>query len=298
VADRLAVVGEPPAAIDAAAPDLAGREGGVASAERDRHELERLRSENARLEAIRRELLETLEVRMRRVDQLLGERNQLERQLARSELALQDVNRTLGALGSPAEAAPAAPGPPTLRGLLRAGLIRLWPRPAGSRTAVQAQAQIEHPLGRDQSGHLVPFADEGMARRVIAVLAFGLEPQQRMTVLDMALRVGTERGIVPLILTDDDDFAPLRSRGMAFEYFPPRSVREVLAPTLEWELYLQRRLALIRRKWRPTRIVAFGRPAADVIRLWSESPFEDRSIAALLTTASAARSLEPDQIGT
>ena len=181
--------------------------------------------------------------------------------------------------GPPAARIP--PLRPTLRGLLLAGLTWLWPRRAKSAAAPRAQAQNERPLTQDRSEPLVPFAETVKARRVIAVVTFGLELEQRTSVLDIALRFGVERGVVPLVLTDDDDFAPLRSRGMAFEYFPPRSVREARAPALEWGLYLQRRLALIRRKWRPTRVIAFGEPAADVVELWSNSPFEDPSLGRL-----------------
>ncbi len=260
-------------------------EGGSAGALRERCELARLRAETARLDEARRELLETLGVRTRRADQLAGERDQLERQLIRAEGAVQELNRQLGALAPRAETLPAARTPqrwPTLRDRLRAILTRLWPKRAGSNGAAARPAvRGDRPPAQDPFRPLVPFAEGGQARRVILVVAVGLEPEPRASILDLALRLGAERGLVPLVLTDDDDFAPLRRRGMAFEYFPAGPVREALAPGLEWELYLQRRLALIRRKWRPMRVVAFGGPAADLIRLWSDSPFEDPPFAAL-----------------
>ena len=214
----------------------------------------------------------------------------------RAEAALQELNRKLGALAPRVEPLPAARNPPrrpTLRGLVLGSLSRLWPRRARSNAAPRPQLRGERPLTQDPSGPLMPFAEDGVARRVIVVVAFGLEPGQRTSTLDLALRFGAERGVVPLVLTDDDDFAPLRSRGMAFEYFPPRSVREAHAPTLEWELYLQRRLALIRRKWRPLRIIAFGGPAADVVRLWTDSPFEDPSLGRLPAAERAADPQRP-----
>ena len=39
-----------------------------------------------------------------------------------------------------------------------------------------------------------------------------------------------------------------------------------------------RRLALLRRKWQPVRIVAFGPAAARLLLQWKDSPFEDDSI--------------------
>ena len=269
----------------ATAPASGGGEGDIASAPRERYEIENLRAEAARLDEARRELLGTLEQRTRRADQLVGERDQLERQLIRAEGALQELNRQLGALAPRAEVLPAARTPrhwPALRDRLRTRLTRLWPGWADSNGAAARPAlRGERPPAQDPSGPLVPFAEAGQGRRVIVVVAVGLEPEQRASVLDLALRLSAEHGVVPLVLTDDDDFAPLRRRGMLFEYFPPGSVREALAPALEWELYLQRRLALIRRKWRPMRVVAFGGPAADLVRLWSDSPFEETPFAAL-----------------
>jgi hypothetical protein len=276
----LITIGEPPGGQET--PERGNREGSVATAFRDRYDLEGLRTENAGLDEAARELVKTLELRERRVNQLLGERNQLERQLVRAEAALQELNRKLGAAARP-EAVPAAPTSrlqPTLRDRLLGSLSRLRTRQLKIIASPRAQAQEEDPIRRDRWGPLISFAGQREAR-VIALVAFGLKAEQRTHVLDIALRFGVERGVVPLVLTDDDDFAPLRSRGMVFEYFPPRSVREARAPALEWELYLQRRLALIRRKWRPTRIIAFGGQAAEAVRLWSESPFEDASLGRL-----------------
>ena len=255
---------------------------------------EHLRAETAKLDETRRALLETLELRTRRVDQLAGERDQLERQLIRAERTLQELNRQLGALAPRPEAPPAARTPRgwlTLRDRLLAGLARLWPRRRDSDAAAPWPAvRSERPPIQDPSGPLIPFAEAGEARRVIVVVAVGLEPEPRASVLDLALRLSAERGVVPLVLTDDDDFAPLRRRRMLFEYFPPGPVREALAPALEWELYLQRRLALIRRKWQPIRVVAFGGPATDLLRLWSDSPFEETPFAALPKVSPAGAS--------
>ena len=277
-------IGEPTAGADGPdQPGLRNHENRGASTWRGRQELERLEGEHAGLDQARRELLETLELRTRRVNQLLGERDQLERQLVRAEAALQELNRKLGAAARP-KASPAAPAPSlhqTFRGLLLGGLTRLRPKRVEIEAVARAQPQDQHSPPQDCSGPLIPFAQDGAARPVICFVAFGLAGDQRMSVLDSSLRFGADHGVVPLVLTDDDDFAPLRSRGMAFEYFPPRSAREARAPTLEWDLYLQRRLALIRRKWRPMRIIAFGKPAMLVVRLWSESPFEDPSLGAL-----------------
>jgi hypothetical protein len=265
-------------------PNLGDGEGDVAATFRAGAELRRLQTDNVTLDDTRRELLEKLEQRTRRVNQLLGERDLLERQLMRAERALQELNRKLGAALPRAEGTPAARTPtlwPRLQGLLLRRLSRLWPRLGEPNMAPRTQVRSDRPHTQDRSGPLIPFAQNEKARPVIAVVTFGLEPEQRTGVLDIALRFSSERGVVPLVLTDDDDFEPLRSRSMLFEYLPSASVREGFAPALEWDLYLQRRLALIRRKWRPVRVIAFGGPAADLVRLWSESPFEDPSLGRL-----------------
>jgi hypothetical protein len=289
-------ISEQPARVTAPqTPDLGEGEGDVAGTFRTGAALGRLQTDNVMLDDTRRELLETLELRTRRVNQLLGERDVLERQLMRAERSMQQLSRELGAAGLRKPGAVAACSRPlwqTFGDQLRAGLARLWlkqgkPKPTSSSVAA--------PAG-NRSGPLVPFAQKGKARRVMAVVALGLEPDQRGSVLDVVARYGTEGDVVPLVLTDDDDFAPLRSRSMLFEYFPPPADRERLAPALEWELYLLRRLALIRRKWRPVRVIAFGRTAAGLVRLWSESPFEDPSLGRLpAAERSAGPSRGPDR---
>jgi hypothetical protein len=46
-----------------------------------------------------------------------------------------------------------------------------------------------------------------------------------------------------------------------------------------------RRLALLRRKWQPVRIVAFGPSAAQLLQHWKDSPFEDDSIHTVVAAA-------------
>jgi hypothetical protein len=220
-------------------------------------------------------LLETLEVRTRRVNQLLGERDLLERQLMRAERSLQELNRELGAarLREPGAIAAGSLQPlwQKLGDYLSGGLIRLWPKHRKADSAAPSKAGQD----RNSSGSLVPFAQKIPAPPVMVVVVLGFEPEERSVILDVIARYGANGNIVPLVLTDDDDFAPLRSRSILFEYFPSPTARERSGPALEWELYLLRRLALIRRKWRPVRVIAFGEPSADLVRQWSGSAFED-----------------------
>lgn len=69
-----------------------------------------------------------------------------------------------------------------------------------------------------------------------------------------------ERDLAPLLLTDNDAFQLFRGRRVLFEFLPARADQERFAAELDWRLFTLRRLALIRRKWRPVRVIAFGRP--------------------------------------
>lgn len=231
-----------------------------------------------------RDPVEELDQRTRRINQLLGERNQLERQLSRAERAVQQLSQELGAARASAArtSASGTEASTLMRNLgnqLRDSLMRLGNRreALGRRPAAEPASAAS----TDHDGALVAFAQEGRQQPVMAVVVHGLAPGERENVLDLVTRQGSALGLLPLVLTDDDDFAPLRSRSLIFEYLPPPAVRERFAPGLEWELYLQRRLALIRRKWRPVRVIAFGRRSAELVQLWSDSPFEDRSLGRL-----------------
>jgi hypothetical protein len=101
-----------------------------------------------------------------------------------------------------------------------------------------------------------------------------------------------KRDLAPLLLTDNDSFELFRGRRVLFEFLPGSAERERFAAELDWRLFTLRRLALIRRKWQPVRVVAFGRAAAEVVQLWLDSPFETTAIPASLKGRSEAA--EPD----
>jgi hypothetical protein len=82
-----------------------------------------------------------------------------------------------------------------------------------------------------------------------------------------------------------------RKRRVLFEFLPPRSEQQRVATELDWQLFMLRRLALIRRKWRPVRVVPFGRRAAEVVQLWRDSPFEEAPLPTPLNSRSAGAEL-------
>ena len=145
-------------------------------------------------------------------------------------------------------------------------------------------AVLGSPPARPRSDEppLVPFAKDRPGARVILVAVFGLDPAELGRVVELVDGQCATAGVVPIFLTDGDDFQVFRLRRLLFEYLPPPSDGTRFAPNLDWGLYRQRRLALLRRKWQPARIVAFGPVAREALAAWRESPFEDGTIDAAI----------------
>lgn len=137
----------------------------------------------------------------------------------------------------------------------------------------------------------MPWVQNGPPKAVLGVVVFGLSEAEIERVLGVIEGHCAERDLAPLLLTDNDAFQLFRGRRVLFEFLPPHSDQERLAPELNWRLYTLRRLALIRRKWQPMRVIAFGRRAAEVVQLWHDSPFEETPIPAALNGCSAGPEL-------
>lgn len=292
--------GSPPREVD---PPGAPPEAGTAPAAREEAasawltgQIHRLRAEG---DALREQLagVETeLGQRSRRLHQLQGERDQLAALLAGRDAEILRLARELGARDRP------LPPPRDLWGPLR----RLWagaastPQWLGRATArLRSQAPPATPAGTAESAVpeplLVPWVRNGPPRPVLAAVLVGLDEAAIARVLEVVDHSCRERDSVPLLLTDNDAFQLFRGRGAVVEFLPPRAEQERVAPELDWKLYTQRRLALIRRKWQPTRVVAFGSRATAVVRLWQESPFEETPVPAALRRR--PDDLEPSGLG-
>jgi hypothetical protein len=224
------------------------------------------------------ELKAHFEKSTRRVQQLIGERDRLILLLAERDAELQRLNREVGALT--AHSAPPVRGSSALLTAARAMLekireARKVPFRARSNTS-PAQATQQPSAGRA----LVPWIKNGPPKAVLGVAVFGLSEAEIERVLDVVEGYCAGCDLAPLLLTDNDAFQLFRGRRVLFEFLPPRSEQERLAPDLDWRLVTLRRLALIRRKWQPVRVVAFGRTAAEVVQLWLDSPFEATPIPA------------------
>ena len=139
---------------------------------------------------------------------------------------------------------------------------------------------------------LQPFADDNPQARTIAIVTVGLQRAELEKVIGTVDGIGSQSGLVPVVMTDSDQFEVFRGRRIVVEYLPPAERRSQFAADLDWDLYRLRRLALLRRKWQPARIVAFGPAASALVREWAASPFEDATIHTVIS-APATAPLEP-----
>jgi hypothetical protein len=235
-------------------------------------QIDRLIQEVAEARRQGSQLEATLAKRTSRVHQLIGERDRLMSLLAARDAELLKLARELGTLtaGTP----PPARGASTFRAAAGALLERIRdfrkaPAPSHPLRAAAARAEPA-PAQRP----LRPWVKNGPRKPVLGVVVFGLSPAEIESVLTIVERHCAERDLAPLLLTDNDALQLFRGRRVVFEFLPPRSEQERLAPDLDWQLFTLRRLALIRRKWQPVRVIAFGRSAAKIVQLWLDSPFE------------------------
>jgi hypothetical protein len=149
----------------------------------------------------------------------------------------------------------------------------------------------ERAIERSSQRALLPWVKDGPPKPVLAVVVLGLPEAEIERVLDLVERHCAARGLAPLLLTDCDAFELFRGRRVLFEFLPAPAQQERFAPELDWRLFTLRRLALIRRKWQPVRVIAFGRAATEVVQRWLDSPFEATPIPAPLRPSEEA---EPD----
>ncbi len=141
---------------------------------------------------------------------------------------------------------------------------RLWGRP---------QEQVEPDAGTpaaqpDRVGPLLPALLHGTPRRTVALIALGLAEGQIGAMVAQLAKLEADLGLVPLILTDMDNFELFASHRYAFEHFPSARSRELAPAGLPWDAYLQRRLDLLQRKWQPVALIPFGEKAGQALQTW------------------------------
>ena len=173
-------------------------------------------------------------------------------------------------------------------------LARLARRMRRGHGAHQAAASA---AGPEAPGNAIALVGRGTpAPRVLIAVVIGLDAAllERTLAVVAASSDRSDGAVETLCLTDCADFELFRRHRLLFEYLPPPPDRERFAPDLDWDLYTLRRLARLRRKWNPVRIVAFGPLAQAQVELWRASPFEDEGVRDLIRAPEANDAMPAD----
>ena len=245
-------------------------------------------SEAARLQESLEEQDAMLRKASKRIERLLGEKSQLKSLLDKRDHEIQQLNRELGGHASGrrllktrnAASSSETPRPPALLTSVGERIRAIFVReqyPAEN-AAVSRETEMSQ---KGEFQPLIARQQNGSVQQIIIAVLLGLDKEEIERLLPIIERDCASKGMTPLFLIDMDAFEMLRSRDLIFEYLPPVDDRDRFDPSLHWDLYIQRRLALIRRKWDPVRVVAFGAPAMKTLKLWCSSPFEDAPLPAI-----------------
>jgi hypothetical protein len=218
----------------------------------------------------------------RRINRLIGERSQLSSLLEKREKKIDELNRELGKFES-AELLAGSLGQErrdvwkwidqviaAVSGQISA-LVSERSRSATLKDTASAAIEAE-PSGKTPIGSRI---GDGADKQVVGVLLVGLVQDEIESLLPSIERDCASKGLRPLLVVDIDAFEIFRAHDLPFEYIPPAAQREQFDSSLNWDLYLQRRLSIIRKKWDPIKLVAFGDRATATLKLWSTSPFEE-----------------------
>ena len=235
---------------------------------------------------------QSLERANKKVNRLIGQKNQLSALLEKRDDEIDRLNREFG-MQTPLQNASHT------KEIERSGIVAIlanafssaveqagvffrqwywmWQEPDKGR---QAMAH-----GKSLGTHLIARRGGNAQHRIIGYVLFGLDKDEIERLLPIVERDCSSKGGKPLCLIDVDAFELLRGRGLIFEYLPPEKERNRFDMALDWRLYLQRRFAIIRRKWDPVHVVAFGPTAMNAATLWSSSPFESTHLPVVVSEA-------------
>ncbi len=98
----------------------------------------------------------------------------------------------------------------------------------------------------------------------ILISVIGMDPSARDRMLDWMVEDCAAKGKTPVFITDDLDLSPWIERRLLIEHLPSIERQIDLAPDLDWDLYLNRRLAQLKRKWRVANIADLGQKLATI----------------------------------
>ena len=103
----------------------------------------------------------------------------------------------------------------------------------------------------------------------LGALVVGLAAAEIAELAPSLLAAARREGARAVLLTDAADIAVFQLPEIATEYLAPLPGLAAAAPGRDAELYLRRRVELIRRKWNLMRVLYFGETAAaNLVRAW------------------------------
>lgn len=102
---------------------------------------------------------------------------------------------------------------------------------------------------------------------VLLISVIGMDPAARDRMLDWMVEDCAAKGKTPVFITDDLDLSPWIERQLLIEHLPSIERQASLAPDLDWDLYLNRRLSQLKRKWRAAGIADLGQKLDQISRL-------------------------------
>ncbi len=218
----------------------------------------------------------------KRINRLIGERTQLSSLLEKRDAKIDELNRELGRFLSSrlagGDASELKRSPWTWIGQAVVAFSNQFRTFANLRLgSSRRESAISGPIDSEESSWTPIGAriGDGTDKQVVGVLLFGLGKDEIENLLPSIERDCVSKGLRPLLLVDVDAFEIFRAHELPFEYIPSQDQRVRFDPTLNWDLYLQRRLSIVRKKWNPAKLVAFGAQATETLKLWSMSPFEE-----------------------
>lgn len=96
--------------------------------------------------------------------------------------------------------------------------------------------------------------------RHLLISVIGLPRPQIDRIMEGLAEECAAEGKIPVLLVDDIDLAVSLSQTYLIEHVPGVGSRDALAPDLDWDLYIDRRLRQIKEKWASGHIVSLGLP--------------------------------------
>jgi len=106
-------------------------------------------------------------------------------------------------------------------------------------------------------------SEDGMLPRAsqpdfLLISVIGMAPDARDPMLEWMVEDCAAKGKTPVFITDDLDLSPWIERQLLVEHLPSIENQADLAPDLDWDLYLNRRLLQLKMKWRSADIADLG----------------------------------------